>query len=387
MLISGWMTAPGPSIAGCTRRALMWGLLGGALHAVQKRKLWPSEQRRYLDPATEFTIERLTNPAYSSRLPSPPARAIARRGGFLLFSSERSGSWQLYRLDERSGQAQQLTQAAAVDPHAFTLVGNDDSFCYLDEGLVRRVDLEGLKERVLYRLPPGWRLEGGLSPSADGKEIALVETDGRRWVMRLIASKRGRVNTVLERAAPLRAPLLDPRRRQVLYLHQEGAFLCGRNGEANQRVPAPPGAVTQAMWSADGRAILYLHRPAEKNKLVAIREYDWQRHTDRLVAETSQFACFAVNSDGSVFVGASANVASPHVLLLLRVTRRELTLCEHRATDASSVCPTFSPDSRRLYFQSDREGKSALYRMALERLIEPTDLEPAPSRGGMGRSR
>jgi oligogalacturonide lyase len=60
-------------------------------------------------------------------------------------------------------------------------------------------------------------------------------------------------------------------------------------------------------------------------------------------------------------------------LLLLRVTRRELALCEHRASDPSDVRPIFAPSSQRIFFQSDRSGKSALYTMAVDRLVEKTE--------------
>ena len=35
-----------------------------------------------------------------------------------------------------------------------------------------------------------------------------------------------------------------------------------------------------------------------------------------------------------------------------------------------------SPDSQRIYFQSDRDGKPAIYRVQVERFVEETDLEP-----------
>jgi oligogalacturonide lyase len=91
------------------------------------------------------------------------------------------------------------------------------------------------------------------------------------------------------------------------------------------------------------------------------------------VARTSQFVDFGFNRDTSVFTGASRNAASPTVLILLRVTRRELTLCEHRASHPETVAPMFSPDSQRLYFQSDRDGKPALYGLNVERLVERTE--------------
>jgi oligogalacturonide lyase len=50
-----------------------------------------------------------------------------------------------------------------------------------------------------------------------------------------------------------------------------------------------------------------------------------------------------------------------------------MTLCEHHATQPETVQPVFSPNSRRVYFQSDRDGKPALYAVNVESLVEPTD--------------
>jgi oligogalacturonide lyase len=58
------------------------------------------------------------------------------------------------------------------------------------------------------------------------------------------------------------------------------------------------------------------------------------------------------------------------VLLLLRVTQRERTLCEHKASHPEMVSPRFAPDAQRIYFQSDRHGKPALYSMHVEHLVE-----------------
>ena len=35
----------------------------------------------------------------------------------------------------------------------------------------------------------------------------------------------------------------------------------------------------------------------------------------------------------------------------------------------------FSPDSQRIYFQSDRDGKPAIYGMHVDKLVEKTDTE------------
>ena len=117
--------------------------------------------------------------------------------------------------------------------------------------------------------------------------------------------------------------------------------------------------------------MLYLNLPEDKKQLNNIREHVPDSNTDKLVAKTSQFACFGSNRDSSVFAGASRN-ASPAVLLLLRVTQRERTLCEHKASDPASVAPVFSPDSQRVYFQSDRHGKPAIYRVRVDKFVEET---------------
>src|SRR6185437_267309 len=103
-------------------------------------------------------------------------------------------------------------------------------------------------------------------------------------------------------------------------------------------------------------------------------EYTPDSNTDRLVAKTSQYAHFGFNRDASVFVGASRNHGSPDILLLLRVTRRELTLCEHKASRPTEAAPRFSPDSQRVYFQSDRDGKSAIYDVHVDQLVAKTEV-------------
>ena len=103
-----------------------------------------------------------------------------------------------------------------------------------------------------------------------------------------------------------------------------------------------------------------------------MRESAPDEGTDQQVARTSQYATFAPNADASVFAGASRSKASSYILILLRVTKRELTLCEHHASDPSVVSIIFAPDSQSVIFVTDRHGKPALYRVAVERFVEET---------------
>ena len=76
-----------------------------------KGQTFPSEVRRYADAATEFDVYRLTNAAHQSWLPASYERAVSRRDSFLIYSSDRTGSVQAYRMDLKSGQSRAITRA------------------------------------------------------------------------------------------------------------------------------------------------------------------------------------------------------------------------------------------------------------------------------------
>src|SRR5512133_284055 len=96
-----------------TRRELLSAAVAGAV--------FPSEWRRYADPSTELEVIRLTDPSHSSYLPAYYEHAIARRGGFFLYWSDRTGSPQAFRMDLKTGESRQLTQAEALDGATLTL--------------------------------------------------------------------------------------------------------------------------------------------------------------------------------------------------------------------------------------------------------------------------
>jgi oligogalacturonide lyase len=192
----------------------------------------------------------------------------------------------------------------------------------------------------------------------------------------MVSLGQGVARTVVEAPFAMSEPIARPKRAQILYRQgNEALWLVNSDGQQNRKLKTAPGKLGPADWSPDGKTLLYLNYPENPKELNAIREHTPDTNTDKLVAKTSQFVAFGINHDTSVFVGASRNAGSPYLLLLLRVTRRELTLCEHKASHPELVAPRFSPDSQRVYFQSDRHGKLAIYDMHVEKLVEKTDDE------------
>jgi len=214
----------------------------------------------------------------------------------------------------------------------------------------------------------------GMSASPDGAHALFVERRGESWRLRMVALSRGAARTVVEAPVEMGDPVARFRGVQTLYRQaDEALWLVDSDGKQNRRLKLAAGRIGAANWAPDGKTILYLNIPEDRKQLNAIREYTPDTASDRLVAQTSQFATFGFNRDTSVFVGASRNAASPDVLILLRATRRELTLCEHKASHPEAVAPVFAPDSQRIYFQSDRDGRPAIYCVHAEKLVEKTE--------------
>ena len=357
-----------------TRRALVaWLAALPASTASDKGQVLPSERRRFLDPATEFEIVRLTDASYSSYLPANYGRFVSRRGDFLLYSSDREGSLQAYRLDVKSGQSRLLTEARKLDRETLTLLPEERGFCWFDGDRLMTAGFGNLRERQVYTTPAGWERAQGFGVSDDGLYGVLVERKDNGSHLRLVHLLRDTVQTVVEAQGLMSAPIVRPKRAGILYRLDENAWLVNFDGKDNRRLRLAPGRTGPTLWSPDGRTVLYLNFPAEKGKLNALREHTPDTGADVLVSNTSQFVLFGRNSDASVFVGVSGSKASPHILLLVRSVKRELTLCEHRASDPLSVAPTFAPSSQRIFYQSDKHGKPAIYTMTVERFVEKTE--------------
>jgi oligogalacturonide lyase len=350
------------------------GLPAGGLAAeISKGHTVPTEAKRFADSATELDVVRLTDPEHTSLMTAPWLRSISRNQGFLLYSSDRGGSMQAWRMDLKNGESRLMTEAEALDPASLALSPDERSFFYWDKNVLKRCYFTGVRTADVYRIPEGTGRLPGCAISDDGMYAGFLTGTGSDARLQLLDMVRKAVTPLSSQKAEAGEPLFRPRRAQLLYRRNGTLRLVDFTGRNDRPLKtAEGGELGPARWSPTGRSLFYLHFPGE-HELNTLRELTPDENTDKLVSKTSQFAQFGVNGDGSVFVGASRNAGSPYVLLLLKVTRRELTLCEHHATDPVAVNPVFSPDSQRVFFLSDHEGKSAIYRIRVEKFVEETD--------------
>ncbi len=360
-----------------TRRAFVFSGLAPLALGEQKGALVPSAWHRYADPSTEFEVLRLTDPAHSCWLPAYYNRTLAKRGGFLLYSSDEGGSPQACRMDLHNGESRRLTEAAHLDASSIAMLPDEHSVGYWDGPTLNQLMLGNLRSRQIYDVPDGWERCAGGSIADDGSAIAGESRAGASR-LRQIGLQKGGARTVVEVPFVLSHPQARPKRAQILFRQgDEALWLVNLDGTQNRKLPLAGGRIGPARWSPDGRTVLYLNFPEDTTQLHTIRECSPDQNTDKLVAKTSQFAHFGCNANTSVFVGASQNRAAPHILILLRLTRRELSLCEHRASDPAMVAPIFSADSQQIFFESDRDGKPAIYKVHVSQLVEETEPDPS----------
>jgi oligogalacturonide lyase len=295
----------------------------------------------------------------------------------LLYASDMSGSWQAFHMDLRSKESRQVTDAAALDPASIGLVANDRSFRHFDGSKLVETAFYGLKSRELCRIPEGFEKLPGASYSADGQYAVWVEKNATHYRLQLLRVPSGLAATLLESPEELRDPLLRPHNSSLVYRRGGDIWTVGFDAKQNRRLPLAEGETLAAQWTGDGHALEYLNRPPDPKQLTGLREWTpengAQAGRDTRVAETSQFVQFQANTNASVYVGASGSKASPYLLLLIRAARRELTLAEHRSSDASLVAPAFAPNSQFVIFVSDRHGKPAIYWIAVDKLVSETD--------------
>jgi oligogalacturonide lyase len=353
-----------------TRRTL-FSIIPGALLASQTAKdrtLHASpptrgEFFRFADSVTENPVVRLTQPSHYSRLPGPSNRFVSSREGFLVFSSDRSGVLNPCRANLKSGVITRLAEAKRLLPQSLCLDSRERELYYVDDGSLKTIDLRRVKPRTLLEDVSDYHMAGR------GNTV-VIQSGGT-------LSKWSPNETIaLADNASSRA-LVSPLENGCVFSRQEAEdqieFWFSSLSRDKPRLLAK-GKISYPYWRPDGNAILFLRQVDLKAYVASeLREVCLDGSPEHIVAETSQYASFAPNGDGSVFVGASRSKAQPDLVLLLRSAQREMILCEHKATSAALVCPAFSPNSQRVYFESDREGKSCLYSVNVERLVAETE--------------
>ncbi len=356
---------------GMTRRAVLAALPACLAGQATRPKAKPlptvGEFLRFVDPTTETLVVRLTSLKSANFLPAPTNRFVSVKERYLVFSSDRNGALAPFQVDLRAGTVHQLSNAVNFVPDSLCLDPKERWVYFLDGGRLKRAEV-GKKE--LKKQAETVADEVGSFSIAQGGAIFLIRGG------QLQRLENGETTTFGDSASPIgQMCLAQPRGSGCLFVRGSSTrefWYAAGNASGVKPVLLAKGGVSSPCWSPDGQSLLFLRDIVTPSATLAeIHQVGLDGTGERCIAPTSQFASFSTNFDGSVFVGASRSKAQPNVVLLLRSAKRELTLCQHHSSHPAAVSPAFSPDARRVYFQSDEEGKPAIYSVNVELLVEP----------------
>jgi oligogalacturonide lyase len=273
-----------------------------------------------------------------------------------------------FQLDLRTAVPKQLAEGGEEYlPSSLSIDWQEKRALFLKGKRLVRVSLDRLKAETMADDVDGFHI------NAPANEIVVLR-QGR--LQRLGVTGSALADQVTERG------LVSPNGAWCCFLRtengQEHSLWAAAMSGAGKPVRLAAGTISNPCWNPDSQTVLFLRQtPAGDAQTTELRESPPDGGWERLVVRTNQFAVVSPNGDGSVMVGASRSKAQPHVIITLRSSRRDMTLCEHRASKPETVQPAFSPNSRRVYFQSDRDGKPALYAVNVEALVEPTESNSA----------
>jgi len=174
-----------------TRRDLL--LLAAAMPVVNAAsgRTFPSELKKFTDPATDFPLLRLTSPEYNSSLPSPASRFISKKSNFLLHSSDRAGGkTAIYKLDIKSGEDSIVAEGEAIERRFAALTPDDRSCCYADGDSLIVGPLQAGKSRELYHSAEGWRRAGLPAFTEDGIGALWPEQKEQTFRLRFVSTMK-----------------------------------------------------------------------------------------------------------------------------------------------------------------------------------------------------
>ncbi len=397
---------PGPSKTWKSRgrdpgwrvRALLVVLaLLGAAGAQERwaRGEWvPSPPVRLTDPATGRTILNLTHGVGRNRPIYFNRANFTGDGRYLVFLSDRTGSWQVYAHDLVGHRVRRLTDCTR-DPGRPCIDPQRPVIYFTQGNAVQRLALETLDEQVIYTHPTP---AGGsfllLDISADGRYLGGLETgpyerdpDSSRdfvrrfearplsslWVLTSDGAKAWKAHEESRHLQHLLFCPTDP--TTLLFCHEgpwnrveqrlwlvrwDGADLRPLRVEEDPRVE-----IGHEYWLPDGRTVAYAFRsPGAK---WSVRTVDVARGRETVLTE-HPYAHFIGDAQGRFIVGDDPT----HVTLFDLATRQLTPLAGHGQelsirNTLFHPHPAFSPDGRQVVFcRRDGEGHNDVCLIPLE---------------------
>ncbi|MDQ7990729.1 MAG: oligogalacturonate lyase family protein [Candidatus Dactylopiibacterium sp.] len=151
-------------------------LIAPALALATKGERFAAESRIVADEDGYTVTQLTTHPADDAVLYFTNA-AVSPADEMLVFTSRRTGYWNLYGLDLRSHGIVQLTDSKRLSGTGAVVAPVSREVFYKDGRQIKALSLQTLEERVVTDLLPGFIVSAAVTASPDGKVVAVSQVE------------------------------------------------------------------------------------------------------------------------------------------------------------------------------------------------------------------
>ncbi|MEN8227678.1 MAG: glycosyl hydrolase family 28 protein [Bacteroidota bacterium] len=309
---------------------------------------------------------------------------------YVVFSSQRSGKWRLYRMDLGSGVVKSLTSADRnVFDDDYTIMPDGKRVCYLDGWKLYATNVESRREELLFDytglLPDTPRYTGSFTN--DGRfTLVYLYNDTLKAIYRTDLETGEVLEVHRHREGKISHPLLNPEDPDVI------TYVPGPDTQNDMSLPMEKRArswkvdlkagsdkqfltvpygyrATHESWSSDGKRFFFFRKTRPGWSPVAICSMNKEGDDLRVHYEndTIKLGHGVSSRDGHWFVSDSQEPDKNELVLLNLENGEANVLCWPNSsvdgghTRQAHVHPSFSPGGRYICYTSDRTGVPQVY--------------------------
>ncbi len=352
-----------------------------------------AEWKKFRDPKTGYEVWQITTDKAASVAPYFERQAFTRDDRYVLFTSNRTGEWRLYRADLADGRIVLVTSLAGRARSWTVLPDTDDA--YVAQGTVLvRLNVPTLRAEPVLDLAD--RFEGrprwSQSYSADGRFTVATSRDEDGTTFYHVDLKDRTVRKVFRWEGRLSHPLLcptepglvsfvpypDTQNDMTLPMEKRARTWLAdcRTGRARPFLTCPYGfRATHETWSADGKRFYFFKKTQPGWVPVAICSIDrtggdWREHyrSDLVLGHGISSA------DGRWFLSDGQKPGDNPLVLVDLASGAGETVCWPDASitgghrEHAHVHPSLSQTARFAVYTSDSTGTPQVYVVPLSQV-------------------
>lgn len=370
-----------------------------ATTASLKGKIYPDEHKTFVTPESGLEVIQLTSdPAEDAHLYFTGDGFVPEDHG-LVFTSKRTGRWNLFYLNLETYQFVQLTDGKKISGTGAVVSPATMEAYYRDGSEIKAVHLKTLAERVITTVPKGYNTSS-LSVTVDGRALAYsiqedipitTKTDKIYSDMAERFKKRPWCAVVTGRTDGtgwretirikkwLSHTLVNPLNENIILYCHEGSWgdveqrlwvisSGGRDNHPLRPEETPAVKIGHEFWFRDGIHIGYQVQVPGEPKSIGIADVLDGSYLEYPTPYNDSHV--QASSTGETFVGDGSE-KEPYINLY-QLANGKLTghhLWKHEGSFAQQYWhphPRFSPDDNYVLFTSSRGGNGNVYLIKLE---------------------